>query len=220
MPEPLQLILEAASVWGNRVLVVVLVIALLGNWWLWRADSARPTGQRLKRVGTSWWSLVLVLAGIGFYLLNVQLAPMTGALATLHATTDAEVPSISFRRLADDTPHELRDFRGSVVVLNLWATWCPPCLEEMPTLDRLHASYEDQGLVVIALSDEPRDRLLSFFEEHPVQLVSAYAERFDWLKIETFRPFTLIIDRAGILRRHLLGTRSYKEFEAAIRPYL
>ena len=48
----------------------------------------------------------------------------------------------------------LADDRGKVIVLNLWATWCPPCREEMPTLERLQERYGKEGVVVIAVSDE------------------------------------------------------------------
>jgi len=71
----------------------------------------------------------------------------------------------------------------------------------MPDLDRLHRTYRDQGLAVIALSDETPERLQKFFDDIPVELVAAYTEQYNWLLIDTFRPLTLVIDRDGVLRR-------------------
>ena len=220
MAQFFQLLFDAASVWGNGVLIMVMVITMGGSLWLWRSESSLASGKRLLRVSTSWWALIFVLAGVGLYLINIRMAPMTGALATLQEARGERVPSISFRQVSDDSLLRLEDFRGQVVVLNLWATWCPPCLKEIPDLNRLHESYSNQGLVVIALSDEDRDHLQAFFEKRPVQLLSAYTERYNWLLIDTFRPLTLIIDRDGILRTHLLGARSFENFESSIRPYL
>jgi len=51
-------------------------------------------------------------------------------------------------------PRRLADFRGKLVLVNFWATWCPPCLAEMPELDRLHAAYQDKRFVVVAISTD------------------------------------------------------------------
>ncbi len=55
-------------------------------------------------------------------------------------------------RAPDDRPIRLADFKGKVVFLNFWATWCDPCREEMPGMERLHRAYKDRGLVVLAIS--------------------------------------------------------------------
>ena len=75
---------------------------------------------------------------------------------------DREAPDFSFQSLADDSPHALSEYRGKVVVLNFWATWCPPCSEEMPGLDRLQQKYGGEGLVVITVSDEDKSQIAKF----------------------------------------------------------
>ena len=52
--------------------------------------------------------------------------------------------------------HALDDLRGKVVVLNYWATWCPPCIEEMPSLEKLHEALASKGLAVVAVSVDER----------------------------------------------------------------
>jgi hypothetical protein len=93
-------------------------------------------------------------------------------------------------------------------------------VQEMPVLERLQATYKNRGLVVIMLSDEPREVLQEFFKNHSVAVFTAYTPSFDWLKIEAFRPFTLFIDRQGILRHDAFGIMEYEAFESNIRPCL
>ncbi|MEX0758170.1 MAG: TlpA disulfide reductase family protein [Tistlia sp.] len=66
------------------------------------------------------------------------------------------VPDISFKHKTGGLVREvsLRDFAGKVVVLNFWATWCPPCVAEMPSLDRLQAALGPEGVEVVALSED------------------------------------------------------------------
>ncbi len=54
----------------------------------------------------------------------------------------------------DNRPLSLSEFKGKVVFLNFWATWCKPCEEEMPSMERLHQRFKDQGLVVLAISED------------------------------------------------------------------
>ncbi len=216
-----QQILNAAAAWGPWALVLLMAISTMGTWRYCRLNRSLPRKALLWRaVAKGRWSTAFVLSAVGLFLLKVQCAPFTNTLQTLQAATDTKLPDISFRRVADDTLQHVREFEGKVVVLNLWATWCPPCVNEMPALARLQASYADRGLVVITLSDEPRARLQEDLQTWQVGLLSGYTDSFEWLKIEDFRPFTLIIDRQGILRRHVFGEQSYEDFESHIRPYL
>lgn len=63
----------------------------------------------------------------------------------------SEVPAFSAENLRGDTVH-LSDYRGEVVLLNVWATWCPPCVEEMPSMQRLYETIDDEDFEVVAVS--------------------------------------------------------------------
>lgn len=112
----------------------------------------------------------------------------------------------------------LADYEGKVVLLNIWATWCPPCIKEMPELERLQRVHADAGLVVLHLSDEDRGTLLAWLEKRSEPAVHAYARPLPWP--EPGRPTTFVVDRQGVVRRVLLGARSYEQFEAAIEEHL
>ena len=211
-------LLDAVARWGPWVLAASMLLPATRLWRLFRSRAALPRRSWVAGLiaNGSW----LVIIGIGLWVLQVRLAPLTGSLVTLQSGTGRKVPAISFRSVSDDSPHHLRDYEGKVVLLNLWATYCPPCIREMPELGRLQEAYRDSGLVVIALTDESPEYLRRFFQRYPGEALAGYTKSFDWLKVKTFRPFTLIIDRNGVLRNHFFGAASYEGFESRIRPYL
>ena len=218
MRDIVQSVLDSVSQWGTWLLVALMFVPAVRLWRLWRQRDALPRKQFVWRtVKYAWWILT---CAIFIWVLEVQLAPLTRSLKTLQAGRGQRVPDLSFRTVADGKLHHLRDFEGKVVLLNLWATYCPPCIKELPTLARLQSTYKDRGLVVLALSDEPAAKVQAFLKRHPVELTSGYLESIEWLKLEEFRPFTLIIDRQGILRDHFFGDSDYEGFESGIRPYL
>jgi thiol-disulfide isomerase/thioredoxin len=105
------------------------------------------------------------------------------------------------------------------VVLNLWATWCPPCRRELPDLDRLQKAYASQGLVVVTLSNEERGPLQEYAARYPISTVNVYTEDLDWMDVDG-RPLTFVIDRQGVVRACFIGTRSYDAFEREVEPWL
>jgi thiol-disulfide isomerase/thioredoxin len=210
--------LDLVAKWGPWLLAVLVLLPVVGAWRVWQQRHSLSRRAFVHRLAKS--VLWLVPMAICFWLLVVRLAPLTHALVTVQADTGRRVPEILFKRVSDNTPQRLSQVEGKVVLLNLWATYCPPCIQEMPLLVRLQEAYRDSGLVIITLSDEPRERLQKFFQQHPTELLCGYTDSFDWLKIKNFRPFTLVIDRNGILRRHFIGAPSYEELETSIRPYL
>jgi len=97
--------------------------------------------------------------------------------------------------------HSLEQYRGKVVVVNFWATWCPPCVEELPSLESAWQRYRQQGLVVLAVSDEETDVVASFLERLPTDitfpvLIDGDMKSGNRWKIRGL-PTTVVIDRSG-----------------------
>jgi cytochrome c biogenesis protein CcmG, thiol:disulfide interchange protein DsbE len=110
----------------------------------------------------------------------------------------------------------LHEMRGKVVVLNFWATWCPPCVEEMPSLVQMQARLKDKGVEVLAIStDVDGSAYQRFLKEHNVDLLTVRdPDQKTNTVYGTFKfPETYIIDRRGIVRRKFIGPVNWNEPE-------
>lgn len=110
----------------------------------------------------------------------------------------------------------LRQFRGQVVVLNFWATWCAPCVQELPSLVEMQRRMKSKGVTVIALSvDVDEKAYRQFLTDHQVNLVTVRDPRGKTSALYgTFKfPETYVIDRKGVLQRKFLGAMDWSEPE-------
>jgi peroxiredoxin len=119
----------------------------------------------------------------------------------------------------NDKPQRLSDFRGKVVFLNFWATWCKPCREEMPSMEVLHKNFEKDGLVILAVSI---DRVTTTKDIPPFikGMNLTFPVLIDsWGK--TDKPYkrmgvpeTFIIDRDGVIREIVIGPRDWTRLDS------
>ena len=129
--------------------------------------------------------------------------------------------------MADGQETTLPAFQGQVVLLNFWATWCAPCIREMPSLDRLQAKLKGEGLEVIAVSEDfaGLDLVGPFFERLKLENLAIYLDSTGALG-KAFGiaglPTTLLIDRQGRMVGGLEGPAEWDSDEAValIRHYL
>jgi thiol-disulfide isomerase/thioredoxin len=124
------------------------------------------------------------------------------------------LPDVSFHDLMDKE-YRLSGYNGYVVMLNFWATWCPPCIREMPAFDRLQARYGPMGLFIIPVSQDrgtpqspPQLTLPEFYNRHDIRYLGIFHSK-DATAYSTLRaqglPTTLIIDRHGRERARIKG---------------
>jgi cytochrome c biogenesis protein CcmG/thiol:disulfide interchange protein DsbE len=102
----------------------------------------------------------------------------------------------------------LSQFRGQVVVLNFWATWCPPCIEEMPSLVEMQRRLKAKGVTVLAVSvDVDESAYRQFVKDHNVNLLTVRdPDQKSSALYGTFKfPETYIVDRNGVIRRKFIG---------------
>lgn len=101
----------------------------------------------------------------------------------------------------------LRDLRGKIVVLNFWATWCPPCVEEMPSLVKLQSNLKDRVVVLAVSVDEDERSYHTFLKKNNVDLLTVRDPQQKSNELYgTFKfPETYIIDRNGVVQRKFIG---------------
>lgn len=107
---------------------------------------------------------------------------------------------------------------GKVVVVNFWATWCPPCRKEMPDLDTLYKRFKDQGLVVLAISDEEEAKVRAFLKTQPVSypvMLDKGRQVNELYRVEGI-PKTYIYGRDGKLVTESIDMRTRAQFLAML----
>ncbi len=178
--------------------------------------------------------IVQIIGGIGLILVGAALAMLLRPHGESSAAPQAEewsvqpmavrypAPELSLFNI-DGEKQQLSDFRKQVVLVNNWATWCPPCKAEMPTLVSYYADHASQGLMIIAIeAGESKSDVLPF--------VQSYGMKFPvWLdpqnaSMAVFRnsnlPSSYVIDRTGTVRYAWTGAISREMLDKYITPLL
>lgn len=142
-----------------------------------------------------------------------------GAFAASHflkdeltnVTTGSDAPGFAAATL--DTPAKMKslsDYRGEVILLNIWATWCLPCREEMPEIERLHQELGPKGLKIVAVSvdnagEEPKVREFAKEFKLNFEILHDASGSIQGIYRTTGVPETFIIDRDGVVRKRIIG---------------
>lgn len=155
--------------------------------------------------------------------LGLALSAGAGA-ATFEARPAAPAPALQARDLADQ-PRTLADYRGKAVLLNFWASWCPPCLQEMPSMERLRLKMAGRPLAIVAISSaEPAADVTGYLARMPlgfdILLDSDGSNTRRW-KVFAM-PTTFLIDASGQLRQVITGAIDWDSGEglAAVEALL
>jgi len=143
--------------------------------------------------------------------------------AALETTAQQKAPDLSFRDINGKTIR-LSDFKGRVVLLNFWATWCVPCRAEIPDLVKLQRRYRARGLRIVGVTYPPEQKseVRSFMRELKINyplVIGSKRTRESFTSSETL-PLTVIIDRQRQVRGVIEGVMYSDEFEKKVRPLL
>ena len=109
----------------------------------------------------------------------------------------------------------LRELKGKVVLVNFWATWCPPCRKEMPDLDALYQKFKDQGFVVLSISDEEAAKVAPFITERKISypvLLDPGRKVNEAFVVEGI-PKSFVYDRDGKLVAQSIDMRTRSQFQ-------
>lgn len=115
----------------------------------------------------------------------------------------------------DDRSVSLEQFRGKVVVLNFWATWCPPCVEEMPSLVQLQKRMGDRVVVLGVSNDTNKQAYDNFLKQYGVDFLTVRDPRAHSNALYGTRglPETFVIDQGGVVRRKFVGPLNWTDAE-------
>lgn len=138
------------------------------------------------------------------------------------ALTGRQAPSFSVPQL-DGAPSELAAYRGRVVVMNLWASWCPPCRAEMPDLQRLYETYRSKNLVVLGVDQgESAQRVRAFARSLGIHYPILLDEQQQYGRVYAALglPTTVVVDENGVVARGFDGPLSFGQMVSAVKPLI
>jgi peroxiredoxin len=166
----------------------------------------------------------MLMIGTGFIALGIMLflllrssvpLPADDGFSTVPVMVDYAAPELNLVDMAGDSV-SLRDYAGSVVLVNLWATWCPPCKEEMPALQSFYEKHRTEGFVLIGINQEETLEVVEPFVADfgltfPIWLDENYLaqRKFNTMNL----PSSFVIDRGGTVRLLWVGGVSERFLE-------
>ena len=191
-----------------------------------RKSNRRARGGRQN---SQVFSLVLIGAGlILFGILGFLLLPRDGGQApsqeasAIPAPVDFPAPELTLSDL-DGKEVSLSDYRGQVVLVNNWATWCPPCKAEMPVLQAFYEAHQDQGFVIIAIEAGDAERAVAQFAKDHKLSFPVWPDT-NTMALTAFRnlslPSSYVIDREGQVRLAWTGAVNRETLEKYVTPMI
>lgn len=175
------------------------------------------------------FSLALLSGAGGYFLYHARLDTSADlnsqALINTADMIGVTRPDFSLHNVDGELRH-IKEWDGKVIALNFWATWCPPCLQEIPEFVHLQEKYADQGLQFIGIALEEAAPVKQFMQKHPmnypvlsgelavINIARAYGNAIGAL------PYTVIVDRSGQIAFVQPGPLSGEAAEAVIKGLL
>ncbi len=188
-------------------------------------EASRGTARAVPNLRRVLWSLVGVVA-LAWLFLGGGLSAISGVMRSAAPSTAAEIgqaaPALRLP-LAGGGEVSLAHYRGKVLLVNFWATWCAPCRAEMPAIDAAYRKHRERGFEVLAVDVQERDEdVLAFLGELGVSFPSAVdrdsdvARRYRALAL----PTTFLIDRQGVVRDVRVGPLTEQMLEERLARVL
>lgn len=157
-------------------------------------------------------ALLTALFALGF-------AAPAFALGAGDKAPDFQLPSVREKTKAV----KLSDYKGKVVLVNFWATWCPPCRGEIPGFEKVYQKYAKQGFVILGLSvDDSAAPVKQFLKDNKMSYPVALSDRKVPRSYGGIRaiPSSFLIDKKGIVKKTVVGGIEEKDLEALVKPLL
>lgn len=165
-----------------------------------------------------WWLVIVMTMGAA------QVSMARTAPWDIEKMPSTKAPGFSLPDL-NDKIITAATFRGKVMLINFWATWCAPCREEMPALDRLQKQFAGKGLAVIGISiDSEQNLVKEFIKGVKTQFLILHDPAMkchDEYKVFAY-PTTFLVDRKGVIQKYWIGPQEWEseEFKQILQSYL
>jgi len=150
-----------------------------------------------------------------FFLFNLALSTANAdepALQTLHKIPEKPLAPEFILYDIDDNPHKLSDFHGKTVVINFWATWCPPCRYEIPSMERLQEKIKNKDIIILAINiGEDAETIFEFIKDYNINfpilmdIDSSITKKYPVIGL----PTSYIIDSEGRIVYRAIGSREW-----------
>jgi thiol-disulfide isomerase/thioredoxin len=165
---------------------------------------------------------LVIAAGIYLYSYYADRTMDGGSLSAVPGTANFPAPELALTDL-DGNPAALGDYLGQVVLVNNWASWCPPCQAEMPDLQTYYTEHADDGFVVVAIdAGEPAETVSAFVEQFGLTFPVWLDLRMEALYVfqNPDLPSSYVIDREGTVRLHWSGQISLRMLDRYVTPLI
>jgi cytochrome c biogenesis protein CcmG/thiol:disulfide interchange protein DsbE len=194
------------------------VYCLIFYIWELQLKKRRALSIRIEEGGTvknNYWVILFISSFFCIVSSNLVLASGKG---------ETMMPDFSLPSVSDETIITNGDFKGKVLLVNFFATWCPPCLKEIPTLVGLQKNYAGQNFTVLGFSVDKKENMAALKKlmtktevNYPVALADPKTKKEFGA---TFLPMTFLIDKKGMIVKSYFGERKSSVFEKDINELL
>jgi len=194
---------------------------------------AQKSKRRRKQKSNTQWivlGVVLILFGTALFLLwsgfhSVSNSTSTSAsdeMSVMPMAVSYPAPQLELQNI-NGTDESLSDFQKKILLVNNWATWCPPCKAEMPTLEAYYESHAAQDFMIVAIeAGDPQDTVSQFAQSHTLKFHVWIDPQNASLAVfkNTNLPNSYVIDRTGTVRYAWTGAISRAMLEKYVTPLL
>ncbi|MFD1177900.1 TlpA family protein disulfide reductase [Paenibacillus puldeungensis] len=208
--------------WGYA-LHLGLTLIILALFWVFRTLFRENKTKEMKRNIVVILALIglVVYAGYDFYS-QVDKFSTDGSTLEVGIQKGKLAPDFILTNLKGE-PVKLSDYKGKKVLINFWATWCPPCQAEMPHMQKIYANYESKDVVVLGVNlsftEKGSDSVQAFVDEQGISfpiVLDKEGNVAELYQVSAY-PTTYFVDGNGVIRERLQGAISYDRMKAAVK---
>tara|TARA_B110000263_G_scaffold52059_1_gene43567 strand:+ start:294 stop:962 length:669 start_codon:yes stop_codon:yes gene_type:complete len=208
--------------WGQLVLLILIIFCIVCIYKIVIIQKYSIINKLSKWSVSLFCFFIIIFSILGILGLSYEKPHTLTVLNKFDKIKNQKAPSLSFKNVLDDEEKNIQDYFGNVILVNFWATWCSPCLKEIPDLNRLQTEFKDKGFVLISLSDESRKTLIDFMSQNLLVTISGYVENYQWIDVNlgSVRPVTFLIDKKGKILEYYTGAYNFDFYKKRIVPLL